>query len=157
MDTVRRILHPTDFSALGRQALPLVCEYVELHRAVLHVIHVLEPMVSTTDFTWAGLNHSDLEDKRLAGAQEALEHFVAEIGLPSDRLVSEVVRGKGHEAICDYAMEHAVDLIVMATHGHTGLSHLLLGSTTELVVRTAPCPVLTVKGGSPDSLGESSP
>lgn len=143
MTDVRRILHPTDFSDNARAALPLVLEYVQLHGAELHVIHVLEPMVSTTDFTWAGLNHAELEARRLEGATEALAEYVESIGRP--QVVSAVVRGKNHEAICEYARAEAIDLIVLCTHGHSGLSHLLLGSTAELVVRTAPCPVLTLK------------
>lgn len=143
------ILHPTDFSENGRVALPLLEELVRTSAveggARVHVIHVLEPMISTTDFTWAGLSHSELEEKRLEGAREALEEYVSELDVPRERIVSEVVRGKSHEAIADYAVQHDVDLVVMATHGHTGLSHLLLGSTAELVVRTCPCPVLTVK------------
>lgn len=147
------ILHPTDFSENGRVALPLLKELVATSAvaggARVHVLHVLEPMISTTDFTWAGLNHNELEERRMTGAREALDAYAAEIGVPSGQLVTAVVRGKSHEAIADYASAHGVDLVIMATHGHTGLSHLLLGSTAELVVRTAPCPVLTVKSLPP--------
>lgn len=147
------ILHPTDFSENGRVALPLLRELVATSAveggAHVHVIHVLEPMISTTDFTWAGLNHQELEERRMAGALEALQAYAGELDIAADRLVTKVIRGKSHEAIADYSTAHAVDLILMATHGHTGLSHLLLGSTAELVVRTAPCPVLTVKSLPP--------
>lgn len=147
------ILHPTDFSENGRVALPLLEELVATSAveggAHVHLIHVLEPMISTTDFTWAGLNHNELEERRMEGAREALAEYASELEIAPDRLITAVIRGKSHEAIADYAAAHGVDLVIMATHGHTGLSHLLLGSTAELVVRTAPCPVLTVKSLPP--------
>ena len=150
MARFQRILHPTDFSDNGRAALPLltdVCAMSPIEGGpVVHVVHVLEPIISTTDFTWSGLSHNELEAKRLSAAREALEEYVAELQLRANEVVVDVLRGKSHEAIDQYAKTHGIDLIVMATHGHTGLSHLLLGSTAELVVRTARCPVLTVKG-----------
>ena len=150
-----RILHPTDFSENGRAALPLladVCAMCPIEDGpTVHVVHVLEPIISTTDFTWSGLSHNELEAKRLEAAQEALREFVDGLGLRARDVVTEVLRGKSHEAIDQYAERHDIDLIVMATHGHRGLSHLLLGSTAELVVRTARCPVLTVKGSAPDA------
>lgn len=145
-----RILHPTDFSENGRAALPLLAELCSTspleEGPTVHVVHVLEPIVSTTDFTWSGLSHHELEAKRMQAAEDALAEFADGLSLRAREVVTDVVRGKSHEAIETYAEEHAVDLIVMATHGHTGLSHLLLGSTAELVVRTALRPVLTVKG-----------
>ncbi len=145
MVQVRRILHPTDFSENGKVVLPHVCEYVERHQAQLHVLHVLEPFLPATDFSWAGMDHAEIEARRESAAQEAMEAFLAALPVPRERMVGTVRRGKAHQVIADYAREFEIDLIIMATHGHTGLSHLLLGSTAELVVRTAPCPVLTVK------------
>lgn len=151
-----RILHPTDFSENGRAALPLLADVCAMSThedgPTVHVVHVLEPIISTTDFTWSGLDHNELEAKRLEAAEESLRAFVDGIQLRAREIVLDVIRGKSHEAIDHYAEEHDIELIVMATHGHTGLSHLLLGSTAELVVRTARCPVLTVKGSmSPDA------
>jgi len=148
-----RILHPTDFSENGRAALPLLAEMCAMSShddgPTVHVVHVLEPIVSTTDFTWSGLSHNELEAKRLEAAHEALREFVGGLQLRAREIVLDVIRGKNHDAIDHYAQTHEIELIVMATHGHTGLSHLLLGSTAELVVRTARCPVLTVKGPVP--------
>lgn len=150
MARFERILHPTDFSENGRAALPLLAEMCAMSPhddgPTVHVVHVLEPIVSTTDFTWSGLSHNELEAKRLEAAVEALREFADGLQLRAREIVLDVIRGKNHEAIDHYAQTHEIELIVMATHGHTGLSHLLLGSTAELVVRTARCPVLTVKG-----------
>ena len=123
MVQVRRILHPTDFSENGKVVLPHVREYVERHQAQLHVLHALEPFLPATDFSWAGMDHAEIEARRETAAREAMESFLAALPLPRERVVGEVRRGKAHQVIADYA----------------------LGSTAELVVRTAPCPVLTVK------------
>lgn len=149
MPEVRRILHPTDFSDLSKRALPWVRHYAALHEAEVHVLHVLEPMISTTDFTWSGLSFGELEQRRLEGAQEALDALAEELGSGDLGVIRAVERGKSHDVIRDYAEQNGIDLVILATHGHTGLTHLLLGSTAEMVVRTAPCPVLTVKGGQP--------
>ena len=58
---------------------------------------------------------------------------------------ADVVRGDPDDAIVEYAREHGADLIVMGSHGHTGLRHLLMGSVAEHVLRHAPCPVLIVR------------
>ena len=142
---VRRILHPTDFSELGQVALPYLEEMAKLYGAEVHFLHVLEPLVATTDFTWTGLNQTDVESKREGAAQQALEEAVSATNLEPSQVRQAVERGKSHDVIRDYAEEHDIDLIVIATHGHTGLTHLLLGSTAEMVVRTARCPVLSVK------------
>ena len=146
MREVRRILHPTDFSDLSKRALPYVRHYAALHDAEVHLLHVLEPMVSTTDFTWSGLSFGELEQRRMDGAEEAMEALEREMELGDRAVVKSIERGKSHDVIRDYAEQKAIDLVIVATHGHTGLTHLLLGSTAEMVVRTAPCPVLTVKG-----------
>ncbi len=60
-------------------------------------------------------------------------------------IVSKIAWGTPVEVVVDYAAEHAIDLIVIATHGRTGLSHVFLGSVAERIVREAPCPVLTIR------------
>ena len=136
MKPVRHILHPTDFSDYGSVALDVVRTYAGLHEAEVHVLHVLEPVVSTTDFTWAGFSFAELDTRRHEAAREALQQVAARLEGQGIVVHPVVRRGKAHDAI---------DLVILATHGHTGLTHLLLGSTAEMVVRTAPCPVLTIK------------
>jgi nucleotide-binding universal stress UspA family protein len=148
MKPVRHILHPTDFSDYGNVALEGVRTYAGLHGAEVHILHVLEPVVSTTDFTWAGFSFAELDTRRQDAAREALQQISAQ--LESDGIVVHAVvrRGKAHDVIREYAEQNAIDLVILATHGHTGLTHLLLGSTAEMVVRTSPCPVLTIKSKS---------
>lgn len=143
---IRSLLFPTDFSENSQVALPLVHSLLDDNPdAKLHVLHVLEPLVATTDFGWAGLDLGELEQRREDGSRRALAEFAGELGLPPGRVEVALERGRGHEAICEYAAAHGIDLIAMATHGHSGLGHLILGSTTEMVVRGAPCPVLTTR------------
>jgi nucleotide-binding universal stress UspA family protein len=151
MIQIRRILHPTDFSKNSQLAIPYVRHFADQYGAEVHVLHVLEPVVSTTDFTWAGLNYAELEQRRLASAREALQRLLEESAFSGLQIVQAIERGKSHDVIRSYVEEHGVDLVILATHGHTGLTHLLLGSTAEMVVRTVTCPVLTVKGAAPTS------
>ena len=74
-----------------------------------------------------------------------MERVVREQGLGHLKVHPEVLEGAPFAEIVRYAREKDVDLIVMGTHGHTGLAHVLVGSVTEKVVRKAPCPVLTVR------------
>jgi nucleotide-binding universal stress UspA family protein len=80
----------------------------------------------------------------LHDAQERLRHRAAREGRQAS-IETEVLFGHGARTIAEYAAERGVDLIVMGTHGRTGFAHLLLGSVAERLVRTAPCPVLTVR------------
>ena len=142
----RRILAPSDFSEYSIQAVQLASELARRYDADLEVLYVV------TRQAQSGLDSpseitGDVNLTKLAGkAREALGATLSERGLNS--LTSHVDIGKGgrsaSEAIVDFAKRKPVDLIVMAAHGLTGIEHALMGSTTERVVRTAPCPVLTV-------------
>ena len=79
-------------------------------------------------------------------AQEGLEQAASKLNVPREKIQNIVARGIGSQEIIRIASENKADLIVMGTHGYTGLTHALLGSTAERVVRRAACPVLTVKG-----------
>lgn len=84
-------------------------------------------------------------DLMTTAAHESLARLVAEHGLERFRVQTAVRPGVPHQEITDYAKEANIDLIVLGTHGHTGLVHMLMGSVAEKVVRLAPCPVLTVR------------
>ena len=141
-----KILCPVDFSNVSMEALKVSGELAEKFGAGLIIVHVLEPILAPTDFSFGPLSMTDVEDKLADRAQEGLDQAAANLGVPRDKIQSIVARGIGSQEIIRIASENKADLIVMGTHGYTGLTHALLGSTAERVVRRAPCPVLTVKG-----------
>jgi len=141
----QRILFPTDFSELSKAAIPHLLELLQKHDATVHVIHVLEAVWGPADTTWSMGGIDDVEEKRTSYAHDRLGVLVQELGIDENRCEIAVERGSAYQTIADYAKRNSIDLIIMATHGRTGLSHLLIGSTAERVVRLAPCPVMTVK------------
>jgi nucleotide-binding universal stress UspA family protein len=142
---VRRILVPTDFSAPSDAALDLARTFAERFGASLHLLHVIEdPYVNVAEAYIAGAPPT------LAAMLQDAQSRLAQRLTQQDRIVlratSEISFGSSATTIVDRAFECGTDLIVMGTHGRTGLAHLLIGSIAERVVRTAPCPVLTVRG-----------
>ena len=87
---------------------------------------------------------NDLFDSAEKDSKKALSDLVHDVGI-KQKFKLEVIKGHIVSTITDYASENDVDLIVMGSHGYTGLAHFLLGSTTEKVLRSAYCPVMTVK------------
>lgn len=158
------ILVPTDFSAPAKQALCYALEEAALHHAQVTLLHVLPPHTGTEVYSIGGAPRTEIGfDPALEGrlgaalpprptvvrqahdeeALTALRDLMFE-GFQGTWEV-EVATGPPADTIVRIASERGADLIVMGTHGHTGLRHVLLGSVAEKVVRLAPCPVLTVK------------
>ena len=92
----------------------------------------------------------DIEER----AERQLRKVAEEAGCPADRMTFETRPGHAGREIVAYARECEADLIVMSTHGLTGLEHLFMGSVAEKVVRTAPCPVLTIKTSARSLVGD---
>src|SRR5262245_33224792 len=127
MYRVRAILYPTDFSSYSNQAYLHAVALAENHRATLIVVYVAGPGPDSDRGYWRG----QLEQIRPANPTIAVNHVFLE-GDPA----TEIVR---------YARDAGIDLIVMGTHGRTGLERQLMGSVAEKVLRDAPCSVLVVK------------
>jgi nucleotide-binding universal stress UspA family protein len=147
MLAIKNILHPTDFSQPAGNALLLARALAKDHGARIILLHVVEmPVVGP-----AGMvpfpPPSPLIDRQALNAQL---HAIAAAN--SDvRIEARLAEGQAASAILDAAKESACDVIVMGTHGRTGLSRLLMGSVAEQVVRHATCPVLTVKTPAPST------
>jgi nucleotide-binding universal stress UspA family protein len=143
-----RILVPTDFSELSSVALEYGQALAERFGASLHVLHVIEDpfMLGATS---SEIYVPDVPALRAALVTEAEAQLA---GLLPDRVrdalhvTTEVRVGHAAPIICDVARTSPCDLVVMGTHGRTGVAHLFLGSVAEKVVRMAPCPVLTIRG-----------
>ena len=140
--TLKRILLPTDFSDTAQYALSYAREMAERFGAEVHVLYVVP---DPTPQDWAvgatALVVSDLLEKWRGAAEERLEA----IALDGVETLRAIRVGHAFVEIVRYAMDNAIDMIVMGTHGRGPVKHLLLGSVAEKVVRKAPCPVLTVR------------
>ncbi len=146
MIAFHRVLAPTDFSPHSQEALRHACGLAEHFRAELHVVHVLSEIVPTGPDpllmpVMSPQYYAEDEQRALEALKTQLK---PEWGRPAS-VTHAVCWGAPAEAIVDYAAENQADLIVIATHGRTGLKHVLLGSVAERIVREAPCPVLTIR------------
>lgn len=142
---IRRILLPTDFSAPAKQAQQYAIELAERFGAQLHLIHVVPQLplpFPDSNSVWVV---PDIDVKsQIEVAKRRLEQEVSTEWASSHSCVSSVEAGFAVDEIVRYATKNDIDLIVVGTHGHTGLNRLLLGSVAEKIVRLAQCPVLTV-------------
>ncbi|HXH65006.1 MAG TPA: universal stress protein [Mariprofundaceae bacterium] len=147
MPTIKRIVVPTDFSPHGRHAVASALEYARLFKAELHVLHVVVPQVYQSEMPEMMMPPvEDFTEDRLEAARKRLREW--QKTMPGDvDIQTHVIEStkNADDAICEFADSMDADLIVIGSHGHTGLMHMLLGSTAEQVVRHAKCPVLVVK------------
>jgi len=142
---LNRILVPIDFSGYSRKALQYAIPFARQFNASIDLIYVVEPTVYPADFSFGQVGFPAIEDElRKRGGEELDELLLHEIGrrVPARKAIRT---GKAFYEIIQYAREEKMDLIIIATHGHTGIEHALFGSTAEKVVRKAPCPVLVVR------------
>jgi nucleotide-binding universal stress UspA family protein len=144
---LKNILAPTDLSQHAESGLRYAVGLAERFGAALHLVHVLPEVVAPVGPEPMILPSLPAEyyDEAQAHALDALAKVLKpEWGTPKN-VEEAVCWGDPVQSIITYARDHAVDLIVLATHGRTGLGHVLLGSVAERIVREAPCPVLTVR------------
>lgn len=144
MLTLKRILHPTDFSDGSNRALKYACSLATQFNTELHLINVvhdaglISPPIS-------GFIPPDYYKQQIQYATEELAALPEKVLSHSGSVVRNVCEGIPFVQIIRYAKEHAIDMIVMGTHGYTGVKHMIMGSVAENVVRKAPCPVLTIR------------
>lgn len=142
----KRILVPTDFSTASQQALDYAIEFSRTLKAELILLHAVEPAYFTgaTGVYGVGFDSGLVQQQIESAAREQLARLAARLKEKRLAVRTALSLGPPAGAITAAAGKLKPDLIVMATHGRTGLSHALLGSVAERVVRTAPCPVLTI-------------
>ncbi|MBN1295305.1 universal stress protein [bacterium] len=135
---IHSILCPTDFSESAQYALATAIMLARRFHASIDLIHVIEPSAYESDRIAAGeKTYHDVIRERLDDLVASMKYEGA--------LSSTVVSGIPYMEITRRAAETGADIIVIGTHGRTGIRHLLIGSVAEKVVRTATCPVLTVR------------
>ncbi|GAB4128024.1 MAG: universal stress protein [Ignavibacteriales bacterium] len=145
MNEIKKILVPIDFSDYSKNALKYAVDFALTFKSKIFLIYVIEPMIYPTDFSIGQVAIPAVENDMSARAEEELKNLIrTEIG---DKVESDfmIKSGKPFLEIIETASELDIDLIIISTHGHTGVEHLLFGSTAEKVVRKAPCPVLTIR------------
>jgi len=144
---IKKILCPTDFSENSEHALKYALALATLSQADLQLFHVVEPITypQSTEFFEPVLDEVELMMKMETAFQQQLEDQVTTLKAQYPKIKGKLVTGNTFLEIIQAARDDDVDIIVMGTHGRTGLAHVLIGSVAERVVREAPCPVLTVK------------
>jgi universal stress protein A len=148
---LRLILVPFDFSECADKAFRWALALAETWRCQLVLCHVVSsPTISPLVF---GLNltQAELALKVQSGADAKVREFIAGVIPTTVRIDAHVAIGEPFNEICRMAEQERASLIVIGSHGRTGLSHVLLGSVAERVVRHAPCPVLVVGKNAPPS------
>jgi nucleotide-binding universal stress UspA family protein len=145
MFSVKALLVPTDFSANASQALQYAKEIARGTQATLHILHIVEPVVYPADWSYAQVGFADIEQELQENAEKELSALTDGLTKDGYNVVTAVRRGRASDEICNYASENDISIIAIGTHGRSGLEHFLFGSTTERVLRKAPCPVLSVR------------
>jgi nucleotide-binding universal stress UspA family protein len=146
MSIPRTLVVPTDFGDLSKSALQYASELAQAFGASLHIIHVVDEVAARfldlPDYAELGKLQTALE----RSAHEQLDELVAVQNQSGAQAIGVVLTSRSTaESIVGYARQVHADLIVMGTHGRNAIGRLLLGTVAERVVRTAPCPVLTMR------------
>jgi nucleotide-binding universal stress UspA family protein len=145
MTTITRILVPVDFEETSREALAYAAMLAERMGAALSLVHVFDDVYASGAYApdvYAPLPPA-VRERVIGELQQKLSALLPATGGHRNR--ADVIVGTPANGIVESAREQGADLIVMGTHGRRGLSHALLGSVAERVLRTASCPVLTVR------------
>jgi nucleotide-binding universal stress UspA family protein len=149
MIAIKTILLPTDGSECSAKALAYALSFAEQYGGCVVALHVIDQRWEEQTRVVLAEVGQDLPQRIRKGYEEEARRILGEItdavskiGVP---VVSKVLTGIPSEEIVRIAQELPADIIIMGTHGRAGVSHLLLGSVAERVVRRAPCPVLTVR------------
>jgi nucleotide-binding universal stress UspA family protein len=146
MIDLHRILVPTDFGKSSENALTYGLAFAQKFGAEVWLLHVVQDLaLFIPEAVFVTPPPAPPVEQFIAAARTALERVVTKLTVEGITVHSEVGVGPPYDEIVRFAKEKDIDLIVMGTHGHTGLAHVLLGSVAEKVVRRAPCPVLTVR------------
>ena len=152
MDLIKKILTPTDLSSFSASGVRYACNLAKALGAEVIVAHAVSASEFTSHatslkITTSGAGADDLIGKLLEHQKQQLrqfcEHHLASVS--ADLNVQQIVEmGDAHTLIVNWARDKAADLIVMSTHGRSGLPRMILGSVTEKVLRSAACPVLAI-------------
>lgn len=143
--SLKKILVPQDFSDYSLHAMKYAVTLAQLFKSDLIVLHIVEPIVYPADFSFGQVSIPAMEEEIRKHSEEQLNELV-EKEIPEGMKSTAIIRiGKPFIEIVEVAKSENADLIVISSHGRTGMDHVLFGSTADKVVRKAPCPVLTIR------------
>jgi universal stress protein A len=147
LKSIKKILYATDYSKASARAFDEAVKLAKQNRAELLVVHVVEPTpyVAGEEFASAEI-YAKLDDMAKRDAQSAMSKLMLRLKKLKVKAQSLLLRGSAREQIVKAAKSKKADMIVIGTHGRTGLSKLFMGSVAGSVVSTAACPVMTVRG-----------
>jgi nucleotide-binding universal stress UspA family protein len=142
---IKKVLVPIDFSDYSKSSLRYAVNFAKQFNAEIFLIYVVEPVIYPPDFSMGQIAIPSVNAEWDERAREELKNL-AKTEIPEGVKVKTILKnGKPFLENIDTASEENIDLIIIATHGHSGVEHILFGSTAEKVVRKAPCPVLTLR------------
>jgi nucleotide-binding universal stress UspA family protein len=140
-----RILVPVDFSDFSEYAFKYGIGIAQALNAKVDVLHVIEDRIHPALYAGGNVSIFDVIPDLRERTEQTMIEFIQRHGDLPVEVRPVLLDGNTFSVVLDYAKKEEVELVVMATHGHSGFEHLLLGSTTEKVIRKAHCPVLSVK------------
>lgn len=152
MDLIKKILAPTDLSPFSAKGVRYACSLAKAMQAQVTIAHVLDTaeflaIARSIGVTSGSFEPDSLLEKLLESHKRMLQQFLEQhlSDLKADLNMKQIVeKGEPHTMLVNWAKTKQVDLIVMSTHGRSGLPRMLIGSVTERVLRSSPCPVLAI-------------
>jgi len=153
MKSFERILVPVDFSKHSERAVRVAAQLARRYGSTLEIVHVYEPIAYALPGDYSLFTAQQLDALRAELNRQLAAMKDLAVASGASQVKTRLSHGPCAAGVCELAREGAFDLIVMGTHGRSGASRLLLGSVAERVLRSAPCPVLTVK--AEESLGSA--
>ncbi|MEC9491378.1 universal stress protein [Flexistipes sp.] len=146
MGFIKKILFPTDFSSTSECAMKYALEFAKRFDAELEILHVLFDESQVVAFYLPQVTFQNLDKELEEAARKQFDEFINKFPeLSETKHTTKILKGTPFLEIINEARDTDADVIIIGTHGRTGLEHVLFGSTAEKVVRKAPCPVFTVR------------
>jgi nucleotide-binding universal stress UspA family protein len=142
---IKTILFPTDFSQGARAAMDYAISLAQDYKAKLILLYVIQDISIAEWYIPSSISAADLVEDMQKSATKEMDKWAGEAAVKVKDVERAVVRGVPFVEIIKTAKEKNADMIVIGTHGRTGIDHMLFGSTAEKVVRKSSCPVLTVR------------
>lgn len=142
---IKKVLVPIDFSDYSKSALKYAVNFAKSFNAEIILVYVVEPVIYPPDFSMGQIAMPSINAEWDDRAKDELQKLAKSDITGAGNVKTIIKTGKPFVEIIETAKEEDVDLIIIATHGHSGVEHILFGSTAEKVVRKAPCPVLTLR------------